>query len=486
MDARLRVSFATRADPHVFMLRLTNTLTGTLEAFEPADGKTVRMYVCGPTVHDFAHIGNFRTFVLEDVLRRHLKSKGWDLLHVMNVTDVDDKIIAKAREQGLDIRAYTEKYVRSFLEDSDALDIERPEMLVRATDHVPEMAALVETLLEKGHAYRDGDSVYFRVAGLAEYGRLARLDGKDLKPGARVDVDEYGKESPRDFVLWKAPKHEDEPRWETSVGVGRPGWHLECSAMAMKYLGPGFDLHCGGVDLVFPHHTNEIAQSEAATGRQFVRFWIHVEHLKVEGQKMAKSLGNFYRLRDLLDRGFSPQAIRYLYVSVPYRKQLNFTFAGLEQAAHSLDRIREFLFRLRTGRLPERSSEALKTAFLHARERFEHGMDDDLNTAVALAAMFDLIRRANTGLDAGELGRDLQGDIEDWFVEIDRRLGIVPSGDEDGVASARDREVSALVEARNAARRSRDFERADSVRRQLSDMGVVVEDTPDGTRWRYR
>ena len=470
------------------MLKLTNTLSGKLEEFVPADGKTVRMYVCGPTVHDFAHIGNFRTFVFEDVLRRHLKSKGWALQHVMNITDVDDKIIRKAIEQGVDIRTYTEKYIESFLEDSDALGIERPEMLVRATDHIPEMVELVATLLEKGFAYREGDSIYFRISRFPEYGRLARLDQRDLKPGARVEMDEYDKESPRDFVVWKAPKDENEPRWETEVGVGRPGWHLECSAMAMKYLGDTFDLHCGAVDLVFPHHTNEIAQSEAATGKKFVRFWIHGEHLRVEGQKMAKSLGNFFRLRDLLDRGFAAQAIRYLFVTVPYRRQFNFTFAGLEQAANSMERIREFLFRLGSTSMPAESTTSMRDAFAAARDLFEQGMDDDLNTAVALGAMFDLIRAANIALDRGELGADLQGGIREWFVEIDRRLGIIPAAD--GASTSTSpvgaADIEALIAERNEARRSRNFERADRVRRQLTDMGVVIEDTREGTRWRLK
>jgi cysteinyl-tRNA synthetase len=470
------------------MLKLTNTLSGKLEEFAPSDGKTVRMYVCGPTVHDFAHIGNFRTFVFEDVLRRHLKSKGWDLMHVMNITDVDDKIIQKALAEGVDIRTYTEKFTESFLEDSDALGIERPEMLVRATDHIPEMAALVAQLLDKDYAYREGDSIYFRISSFPEYGQLARLDQRDLKPGAQVEVDEYSKESPQDFVLWKAPKQDDEPRWETEIGVGRPGWHVECSAMAMKYLGDTFDLHCGGVDLVFPHHTNEIAQSEAATGKTFVRFWIHAEHLRVEGQKMAKSLGNFYRLRDLLKKGFAARAIRYLFVSVPYRKQFNFTFAGLEQAAKSMERIREFLFRLGSTTLPAESSESMKATFGQVRQRFEEGLDDDLNTAVALAAMFALIRAANIALDQGELGEDLKAGIQEWFVVIDSRLGIVPSSEEiaASASSEKDAHVAALIDERNQARRARDFGRADEVRQRLADMGVAIEDTRDGTRWRYR
>ena len=474
------------------MLKLTNTLTGKLEAFSPADGSTVRMYICGPTVHDFVHIGNFRTFVFEDILRRQLKSKGWAINEVMNITDVDDKIIRKALDAGVDIRTFTEKYIQSFLEDSDSLHLERPESIVRATDHIPEMVALVQQLLEKGYAYREGDSIYFRIAAFNAYGRLARLDTKNLRAGARVEVDEYDKEAPRDFVLWKAPKEEDEPRWETEIGTGRPGWHLECSAMAMKFLGQNIDLHCGGVDLVFPHHENEIAQSEAATDSKFVRFWVHSEHLRVEGQKMAKSARNFYRLRDLLDKGFEPLAIRYLLLSVPYRKQMNFTFDGLHQAAQSLDRIKEFLFRLRSRDLAPGSQEAMSTALEAGRTRFEAGMDDDLNTAVALAAVFDLIRAANTALDRNELGTENRSEIEEWFREVDKRLGIFGSakpsgsGEDADDEEAEEKEIDALIAARNLARAERDFSRADEVRHQLLSRGIVIEDTREGTRWRRK
>ena len=465
------------------MLKLTNTLTGKLEEFSPSEGQTVRMYICGPTVHDFVHIGNFRTFVFEDILRRQLKSKGWAIREVMNITDVDDKIIRKALEEGVDIRTYTEKYTKSFLEDSDQLRLERPELIVRATDHIPEMVALVQQLLENGHAYREGDSIYFRIAEFSEYGRLARLDKRGLRAGARVEVDEYDKEAPQDFVLWKGPKEENEPRWETEIGTGRPGWHLECSAMAMKHLGGNIDLHCGGVDLVFPHHENEIAQSEAATGTPFVRFWIHSEHLRVEGQKMAKSANNFYRLRDLLGKGFEPLAIRYLLLSVPYRKQMNFTFDGLHQASQSLDRIKEFRFRLGSSRLAPEGVAAMCTTLEDCRARFEAGMDDDLNTAVALAAVFDLIKAANTALDRNELGAENRTEIEEWFKVIDQRLGIAPSSESSG---SDDTEIEELIAARNQARGEREFARADEVRTQLLDMGVVIEDTREGTRWRRK
>jgi len=477
------------------MLRLTNTLTGKLEDFEPSDGQRVRMYICGPTVHDYAHIGNFRTFVFEDVLRRHLKSKGWEMFEVMNITDVDDKIIRRAIAEGVDIRTYTQKYIDAFLEDSEKLGIEKPEVIARATDHIPEMVALVEKLIEGGFAYREGNSVYFRISQFPPYGRLSRLDKKELRAGARVEVDDYDKESPQDFVLWKAPRDDAEPRWETPVGTGRPGWHLECSAMAMKYLGPDIDLHCGGVDLVFPHHENEIAQSEAATGKPFVRFWIHSGHLQVEGEKMAKSAGNFYLLRDLLDRGFDPLAIRYLLVSVPYRKQFNLTFDGLHQAAQSLDRIREFLFRLESARLGDLSNPGVTAALDTARREFDQALDDDLNTAVALAALFNLIKAVNTALDRGEVSAGDRDQIREWIGEVDRRLGIVPAPTPvpatDGPSpNGHDSEsragAEALIAARNDARRNRDFQKADQIREQLTGMGVLIEDTREGTRWRYR
>ncbi len=465
------------------MLKLTNTLTRTQEPFSPLDGQTVRMYVCGPTVHDFAHIGNLRYFVWADILRRHLKSKGWEMHEVMNITDVDDNIIEKALAAGVDIKTYTEKYGKCFLEDIDTLGIERPELLVHATEHIPEMVDLVQTLLDKGYAYREGDSVYFRISQFEAYGRLAGLDRKNLLAGARVDVDKYDKEAPQDFVLWKAPKDEREPRWETDIGTGRPGWHLECSAMSAKYLGDDIDIHCGGVDLVFPHHENEIAQSEAATGGRFVRFWVHGEHLRVEGEKMAKSTGNFFRLRDLLEKGFDPLAIRYLLVSVPYRRQLNFTFDGLHQARQSLDRIKDFLFRLRSTPVGTGESGELTDALGEARTKFEAGLDDDLNTAQALAAVFDLIRVSNTALDSGALWEDNRGAIQDWFVEVDRRLGIVPPPDK---PRDHDQEVDELVARRDQARADRDFALADKVRQHLLDMNVVIEDTAAGTRWRHK
>ncbi|HET9219256.1 MAG TPA: cysteine--tRNA ligase [Terriglobia bacterium] len=464
------------------MLKLTNTLTGATENFTPADGTTVRMYTCGPTVHDFAHIGNFRTYVFEDVLRRHLKSK-WKLVHVMNITDIDDKIMRKAAEQGIDIRVYTAPYTAAFFEDSARLRIEKPDVITVATDYIPEMIDLVERLLANGHAYREGNSIYFRISSFPAYGRLSRLDRRELKVGARIDADEYEKEQPNDFVLWKAPKDNTEPRWDAPFGTGRPGWHLECSAMAMKQLGETLDIHCGGVDNIFPHHENEIAQSESATSKPFARRWVHGEHLLIEGEKMAKSKGNFYTLRDLLEKGFSAQAIRYLLLSVQYRKQLNFTMDGLAQAQHSLDRIREFVFRLQTARLQGGTNPELTQTIATARNQFEAGLDDDLNTPQALGAVFNLIRASNIALDRDQLHEEDRAAILAWLAEVDTRLAIIPSMEDLGT---KDDEIEGLISGRNEARRNRNFAEADRLRQELLDRGIVIEDTREGTKWRRK
>jgi cysteinyl-tRNA synthetase len=464
------------------MLKLTNTLTGAVEPFEPADGNTVRMYTCGPTVYDFAHIGNFRTYVFEDVLRRHLKSR-WKLLHVMNITDIDDKIIRNATEKGIDIREYTAPYTAAFLEDSKSLRIEKPDIITPATDYIPQMVELVERLLASGHAYREGNSIYYRIGSFPSYGRLSRLDRRELKVGARIDADEYEKEQPNDFVLWKAPKVETEKTWEASFGTGRPGWHLECSAMAMTHLGETLDIHCGGVDNIFPHHENEIAQSEAVTSKPFSRFWLHAEFLLVENEKMSKSKGNFYTLRDLLAKGYSAQAIRYLLLSVQYRKQLNFTMAGLEQAQRSLDRIREFTFRLRGAKLTAGATAESKAVLAEARAQFEAGLDDDLNTPEALAAVFNLIRASNIALDKEQLCEDDRAAILEWLSVVDSRLAIIPSPEE---RTSEDEEIESLVTRRNEARRNRDFAESDRIRQQLLDRGIVIEDTREGTKWRRK
>src|SRR6266581_3619389 len=461
------------------MFKLTNTLTGEQEVFEPQDKETARMYTCGPTVYNFVHIGNLRTFVFQDILRRHLSSK-WKLRHVMNITDIDDKIIARSIETGQDIKSYTAVYTAAFFEDCEKLRIEKPEVVSPATEHIGEMVDLVERLIDSGYAYREGDSIYYRISRFPAYGRLSNLDKRELKVGARIDADEYEKEEPRDFVLWKAPKDAREPRWPASFGEGRPGWHLECSAMAMRYLGDTLDLHCGGIDLLFPHHENEIAQSEAATGRPFVRFWVHGEHLLVEGEKMAKSKGNFFTLRDLIEREYDPIAIRYLLVSVPYRKQLNFTWDGLVSAQRSLERIKEFLFRLSTARLGPGRNPQLDA---EAAAAFENALDDDLNTAQALAVVFDLIRKCNTALSDAVVKEDDRKRIFRFFQNVDERLAIVPPME---AIVQGDEQIESLIANRNEARRKRDFASADLIRQQLLDRGVVIEDTREGTKWRRK
>jgi cysteinyl-tRNA synthetase len=467
------------------MLKLTNTLTGKQEVFEPQDGETVRMYTCGPTVYNFVHIGNLRTYVFEDILRRHLSSK-WKIQHVMNVTDIDDKIINRSIETGQDIKGYTAPYTASFFEDCETLRIQKPDIITPATEYIPEMIDLVNRLLESGHGYREGDSIYYRISRFPNYGRLSKLDRRELKVGARIDADEYEKEEPRDFVLWKAPKDSREPRWAAPFGEGRPGWHLECSAMAMRYLGETLDIHCGGVDNIFPHHENEIAQSEAVTGRPFVRFWIHGEHLLVEGEKMAKSKGNFFTLRDLLDKGFDPLSIRYLLVSVRYRKQLNFTFDGLAEAKAALERIKEFVFRLTSATLRPGSNAEFAPSIVRAREQFEASLDDDLNTSAALAALFVLIGETNVALASGAVQEADRAEILKWLKEVDERLAIMPPMEEVVQNDKEVEEIEALVARRNEARRNRDFAMSDKIRQELVERGVLIEDTREGTRWRRK
>jgi cysteinyl-tRNA synthetase len=382
-------------------LRFYNTLTQQVEPFAPLDDNVVKMYTCGPTVYNYVHIGNLRTFTFQDILRRWLRARGYRLDHVMNITDIEDKIIRHAAAARQTIYEYTQKYIDAFLEDSATLRLERPERLVKATDCVDDMAAAIQKLEERGYTYTSDGSVYYRIAKFPEYGKLSHHDFSGARAGARVDVDEYDKADARDFVLWKARK-DDEPSWDTPIGNGRPGWHIECSVMAMKYLGETLDIHTGGVDLAFPHHENEIAQSEALTGKPFVRFWLHAEHLSIDAQKMSKSLGNFYTLRDLLAEGYAPETIRYLLASVPYRKKLNFTFEGLKAAATSIDRLRNYQLRLKTAKFAEGLNAALVERTEAAARAFDEALDDDLNTAEALGAAFEYIRDTNTAMDHGE------------------------------------------------------------------------------------
>jgi cysteinyl-tRNA synthetase len=470
-------------------MRLYNTLTRRQEDFAPLDGRTVRMYTCGLTVYNRGHIGNFRTFVCLDVLRRVLRHQlGYDVRQVMNFTDVDDRTIAGAERAGMELRIYTDRYVAAYLEDARQLGLEPVEERPRATDeeNLAAMADLVKALEQRGHTYRSDGSIYFKISTFPAYGRLARLDQEGIKPGARVDADSYAKEDARDFVLWKATKP-GEPTWDLGLGPGRPGWHLECSAMALRLLGePPIDIHGGGVDLVFPHHENEIAQSEGATGRQFCRFWVHVEHLLVDEEKMSKSLGNQLNVPEIVERGFRPSALRYLMLSTHYRKQLHFTWASLTQAEEALRRISDFLARLDAVSAPD-SHPAIASRVESARTTFRAMLEDDLNTAGALGAVFDLVRSLNAGIDAGEVGVADVPAIRGAFEEFDRVLGVMDlrraEDSELGMPAA---EIERLIAERRAARRNRDFRTADRIRDELATRGVLLEDSASGTRWKRK
>ena len=473
-------------------LRFYNTLSQELEVFYPLKDNTVRMYTCGPTVYNFVHIGNFRTFTFQDVLRRWLRYRGYRLDHVMNVTDVDDKIIANAAREHKSIGDYTAVFTKAFFEDAAALRLEQPEHVASATKHIGVMIQAIEELARKGSTYTSDGSTYFRISTFPEYGKLSHNDFRGIRAGARVDVDEYDKADARDFVLWKAKK-DSEPAWEAPFGEGRPGWHIECSAMAMSYLGETLDIHAGGVDLIFPHHENEIAQSEAITGKPFSRFWLHAEHLHIESQKMSKSLGNFYTLRDLLDLGYRPEAIRYLLASVPYRKKLNFTFEGLKAAAKSIERLRDFELRLTSTALRPGANEEIGERSREAIRAFEEGMDDDLNTAEALAAVFEYLRAMNTAIDEDRFQEENRWDAARVLEVFDSVFDVLkstekPDGDADGTANdaLSDTEIEAAIDERSQAKRMRDFARADGIRTRLQEQGVLLEDTKDGIRWKRK
>jgi cysteinyl-tRNA synthetase len=476
-------------------IQLHNTLSGKLEPFVPQTPGEVRLYTCGPTVYDYAHIGNYRTFVFQDILRRFLKLRGFQLKHVMNLTDVDDRIIANAAAAGKNIREYTEKFAQAFFDDCQALSIEAPEHWIRATDHIDDMVRLIQRLQEKSFTYASEGSIYYRIAKFPNYGKLSKIDLTGIQPGARVDNDRYEKESARDFALWKAPKP-GEHFWETAIGTGRPGWHIECSAMAMKYLGETLDIHAGGIDLAFPHHENEIAQSEAATGKPFARYWLHAEHLLVNGEKMSKSLGNFLTLRDLFARGHRPSALRFALASVPYHKQLNFTFDGLTQATNSVERLRNFANRLQQGNFPAGKQKGMIERISKAHEEFDAGLSDNLNTARALAAVFDLVRDANTVMDKGEFR---QGDVDatqQFLATFDAVFAVLEDNDTQklqtlGYGSAEaalsDTEIDKLIAKRNAAKKIRDFATADRIRKELANRGIILEDAKDGSvRWKRK
>ncbi len=491
------------------MIRLFNTLSGQIEPLTPADGSTFRMYACGPTVYDYGHIGNFRTFCHVDVLRRALLLEGLNVRHVMNITDVDDKIIRNAAQAGLPISQYTQKYERAFFEDLDALTVARPEIIARATEHIPFMVSLIQRLAAQDIAYQTEDgSWYFRISRFPAYGKLSKKDLTGITDGARVDVDEYEKDSARDFALWKAPKP-GEHFWQTELGPGRPGWHIECSAMAMEYLGETLDLHAGGEDLMFPHHENEIAQSECVTHKPFARHWFHVRFLLVEGRKMSKSEGNFFTLRDLLLKGYKASAIRMLLISVPYRQQLNFTFEGLAAETAAVERLRAFHQRILAAPRAAETNFELLAETEECRKAFRTGLENDLNTAEARAAIFELVRAGNAATDSGTLSQENAAAILDALREFDSVFAVLEDRDaaitkfaldwaeHEGrldqaapeVLAQRgltDDQIQSLVDERTQAKRARNFARADQIRNDLAAKGILLEDSKDGVRWRRK
>jgi cysteinyl-tRNA synthetase len=492
-------------------LRLYNTMSARVEEFHPLVDNEVRMYACGPTVYDYGHIGNFRTFIAVDLLQRFLRQSGYKVRYVMNITDVDDKIIRNAARDGVSVQQYTAKYEKAFREDGAMIGIEEP-VLVHATEFIPQMAEFVLKLVEKDIAYRTEDgSYYFRIAKFPEYGKLSKKDFGGMLDGARVDIDEYDKDSARDFALWKAPKP-DEASWDTVIGPGRPGWHLECSVMSMQKLGESFDLHAGGEDLIFPHHENEIAQSESLTGKPFARFWFHARFLLVEGEKMSKSLGNFFTLRDLVLKGHKPSSIRYLLASVPYRNQLNFTFDGLKQAAVSVERLRNFSSRLTAGNFSAGASKEMQTLASETVDRMRAALEDDLNTAQAQGAIFEMVRSANAAFDTGEIKKDdvapllaalgkfdeifavLNDDdgpkmkqVFDW-AQTEGRDTDVSENLRDTIQSSQlsDLDIEGKIDAMKRARTARDFKASDAIRTELTAAGIIIEQTKDGIRWRRK
>ncbi|MGO9775216.1 MAG: cysteine--tRNA ligase [Terracidiphilus sp.] len=497
-------------------LRLFNTLTGEVEVLAPADGVALRMYACGPTVYDYGHIGNFRTFLQVDVLRRFLRLTGTEVRHVMNITDVDDRILHNAAEAGISIGEYSGRYEQAFFEDMEALRVERPEVMARATEHIPRMVELIQRLAAAGAAYQAEDgSWYFRLTAFPEYGKLSKKDLSGMEDGARVDLDEYEKDSARDFALWKAAKP-GEASWDTAIGRGRPGWHIECSAMAMEFLGESFDLHAGGEDLIFPHHENEIAQSESVTHKTFARHWMHVRFLLVDGRKMSKSEGNFYTLRELLLKGFKASAIRLALISVPYRHQFNFTFDGLIAATSAIERLRTFKQRLVSTNWPPGASHSMIgadaevfEAVTTAKTKFYAALSNDLNTAEARAAIFDLVRIINTLADSDRLFRSDVRTILAVLADFDAVFDVLEDCDADATSKAlawaeqtgrfgevapellarqglTNEAIDALVAERTLAKKQRNFARADAIRNELAEKGVVLEDSKDGVRWKRK
>lgn len=463
------------------VLKLYSTLSGEKEVFVPLKNNFVGIYSCGPTVYDYAHIGNLRAYIFADVLRRYLEYKGYSVKHVMNITDLDDKTIRASKEQGVSLKEYTDKYINYFFNDIGLLKIRRADVYPRVTEHIKEMAGLVKVLLEKGYAYRKNGSIYFKVSEFRDYGKLAGIDLSKIKVGATVEADEYEKEDVRDFALWKEKK-EGEPFWTTDIGEGRPGWHIECSAMSMKYLGATIDIHTGGIDNIFPHHQNEIAQSEAATGKRFVRYWMHCEHLLVNNKKMSKSLGNIITMRHLAEKGCKSASLRYVFVSSHYRSKLNFTWKSIKDASHALERLNRFVEKLRDYQSGAKDNEEITMLVPLTEERFEREMDNDLNTPGAFAVIFELMGRVNLAFEEGKISTGNARAVYKLMQRFDNVLGILTPGEKEELPG----EVKALIEERENARKIKDFRLADELRKKIEEKGFVLEDTKHGVSWRRK
>jgi len=463
------------------MIRFHNTLSGRVEDFRPITPGQVKLYTCGPTVYDFSHIGNYRAYIFEDMLKRFLQMSGLRVTHIMNITDVDDKTIRGAKARGVSLREYTEVYIQSFFDDIRALNILPADHYPRATDHIPEMVRLVRGLLDKGFAYEKDGSVYFSIAKFPAYGRLSKIDLAGLSPGQRTEADEYEKENVHDFALWKKAK-EGEPAWEVELGPGRPGWHIECSAMSLKYLGQTFDLHCGGVDNIFPHHENEIAQSESYTGTTFVRYWIHCHHLIVDGQKMSKSKGNFFILKDLLAQGLDPLDLRFLLLATHYRKTLNYTSETLAQAQAARQRLRDFLYELDHRTFPEGETGEVGALADDTRAKFLEGLSDDLNISTAMTALFEFVRKVNIRIAGDTLRHGDAVRARGLLVELDSVLGVLPRAAEDALPA----HWLQKIQEREKARREKNYALADKLRAELLEAGILLEDSKEGVRWKVQ
>lgn len=461
------------------MISLFNTLSGKIEPFHPLVPGEVKLYTCGPTVYDYPHIGNFRAYLFEDLLKRFLLAMDFKVIQVMNITDVDDKTIKGANTEGVTLAQYTKKYIDAFFEGIEILNISKADYYPRATEHIPDVVKMIKALLEKGYAYEKDGSIYYNISKFADYGKLSKINLQKLKPGQRIISDEYEKESAQDFALWKKKK-EDEPFWETELGEGRPGWHIECSVMSSKYLGQTFDIHCGGVDNIFPHHENEIAQSEAYSGKKFVRYWLHCHHLIVEGEKMSKSKGNFYTLRDLIQRNTDPMAIRLLLLFTHYRKMLNFTFEALNQASASLQRIKDFLFELKNHHFKQGENKNISALIVETKQKFISGLSDDLNISLALSALFEMIRKANILITEGQVYKKDAENLISFIQFIDKILAVLPREE----AEALPKEILKKIKERERARQEKNYALADKIREELLQQGIVLEDTKDGVRWK--